>query len=121
MGFVIAATLALALVFAMPIGMSLGVAAVAGILWLSPDFLIIFPQRVLAGFDSFPLLAIPLFILAGTIMGRGGIAARIVNLAMLFIGKIRGAMGLALGAIEVEGGAEALSLRRHPDLGDLVR
>ena len=94
MGLVIAVTLVLTLAFSVPIGMALGMAALAGILWLSPDFLIIFPQRVLAGFDSFPLLAIPLFILAGTIMGRGGIATRIVNLAMLFVGKIRGAMGM---------------------------
>ena len=94
MGLVIALVLVLALAFSVPIGISLGLAALAGILWLSPDFLILLPQRVLAGFDSFPLLAIPLFILAGTIMGRGGIARRIVGLAMLVVGRIRGAMGM---------------------------
>lgn len=94
MGLVVALVLVLALAFSVPIGISLGLAALAGILWLSPDFLILLPQRVLAGFDSFPLLAIPLFILAGTIMGRGGIARRIVGLAMLVVGRIRGAMGM---------------------------
>lgn len=94
MGLVIALVLVLALAFSVPIGISLGLAALAGILWLSPDFLILLPQRVLAGFDSFPLLAIPLFILAGTIMGRGGIARRIVGLAMLVVGRLRGAMGM---------------------------
>ena len=94
MGLVVALVLVLTLAFSVPIGISLGLAALAGILYLSPDFLILFPQRVLAGFDSFPLLAIPLFILAGTIMGRGGIARRIVSLAMLLVGRIRGAMGM---------------------------
>lgn len=94
MGLVVALVLVLALAFSVPIGASLGLAALAGILWLSPDFLILLPQRVLAGFDSFPLLAIPLFILAGTIMGRGGIARRIVGLAMLVAGRVRGAMGM---------------------------
>ena len=94
MGLAVALVLVLALAFSVPIGISLGLAALAGILCLSPDFLILFPQRVLAGFDSFPLLAIPLFILAGTIMGRGGIARRIVSLAMLLVGRIRGAMGM---------------------------
>ena len=94
MGLIIAITLLITLMISVPIGMALGISAVVGILYLSPDFLIIFPQRVLGGLDSFPLLAIPLFILAGTIMGRGGIAERIVNLAMIFVGQIRGAMGM---------------------------
>lgn len=94
MGIVIALTLVLTLVFATPIAIALGIASMVGILYISPDLLIIFPQRVLAGLDSFPLLAIPLFILAGTIMARGGIAKRMVKLAMLLVGRIRGAMGM---------------------------
>ena len=46
------------------------------------------------GMDDFPLLAIPFFILAGAIMGEGGMAERIINLAKVFVGFIRG--GLAL-------------------------
>jgi tripartite ATP-independent transporter DctM subunit len=46
------------------------------------------------GMDDFPLLAIPFFILAGAIMAEGGMAERIINLAKIFVGFIRG--GLAL-------------------------
>ena len=93
MGWLVFATLAAALVCSVPIGIALGLAAMAGILYLDPAFLPALPQKVLAGLDSFPLLAVPLFILAGTIMGHGGIARRIVNLAMVFVGRVRGGLG----------------------------
>jgi C4-dicarboxylate transporter DctM subunit len=94
MGLVVAIVLVLALVLSVPISMALGLAAFAGILTLSTDFLIFLPQKFLAGVDAFTLLAIPLFILAGTIMGYGGIARRIVNLAMVFVGRLRGGLGM---------------------------
>ena len=50
--------------------------------------------KVSDGTDDFALLAIPFFILAGAIMGEGGMAERLVNLAKIFVGWIRG--GLAL-------------------------
>ena len=74
--------------------MCLGIASFAGVLYTSSDLLVTLPQRFLAGIDSFPLLAIPLFILAGQIMGQGGIARRIVDLAMVFVGRIRGGLGM---------------------------
>ena len=46
------------------------------------------------GMDDFPLLAIPFFILAGAIMAEGGMAERMVNLAKVFVGFIRGGMAL---------------------------
>ena len=96
MGWLVFATLATALVFSVPIGIALGLAAMAGIVFLDPGFLPALPQKVLAGLDSFPLLAVPLFILAGTIMGHGGIARRVVNLAMVFVGQVRGGLGLVV-------------------------
>ena len=50
----------------------------------------------LSGMDAFTLLAIPLFILAGTIMGHGGIARRIVNLALIVVGRVRGGLGFVV-------------------------
>jgi C4-dicarboxylate transporter DctM subunit len=94
LGLAVAVVLALSLIFSVPIAMALGLAALAGILTLSPNFLIFLPQKFLAGVDAFTLLAIPLFILAGTIMGYGGIARRIVNLAMVFVGRVRGGLGM---------------------------
>lgn len=76
-----------------PVAYALGLAAIVGALWID------IPLEAIAlktsdGMDNFPLLAIPFFILAGAIMGEGGMAARIINLAKVFVGFIRG--GLAL-------------------------
>jgi len=87
-------TLVLALLFSVPIGIAVGMASLAGAVYVSPDLLISLPQTFLGGLDSFPLLAVPLFILSGAIMGSGGIARRIVAMSMVFVGRIRGGLGL---------------------------
>src|SRR5690625_4849017 len=51
-------------------------------------------QRMVTGLNSFSLLAIPFFILAGEMMNEGGISRRLIDLANVVIGKVRG--GLAL-------------------------
>ena len=91
---VLGLVLAVLLVLSVPIAMSLGLASLAAILVMSTDFLIFLPQKFITGIDSFTLLAIPLFILAGTIMGEGGIAHRIIDLAMVFVGRLRGGLGM---------------------------
>ena len=91
---VLGLVLAVLLVLSVPIAMSLGLASLAAILVMSTDFLIFLPQKFISGIDSFTLLAIPLFILAGTIMGEGGIAHRIIDLAMVFVGRLRGGLGM---------------------------
>lgn len=77
----------------MPVAYALGLAAILAALWMG------IPLEAIAlktsdGMDDFPLLAVPFFILAGAIMGEGGMAARLINLAKIFVGFIRG--GLAL-------------------------
>lgn len=49
-------------------------------------------QKIVTGVDSFSLLAIPFFILAGNIMNRGGIATRLVNFAKLLVGRLPGSL-----------------------------
>ncbi len=83
MTLVVALVLFAALFASVPIAVALGLSALAGLWIIAPDGLVLLPQKTLSGVDSFTLLAIPLFILAGTIMGRGGIARRIVNLALV--------------------------------------
>jgi tripartite ATP-independent transporter DctM subunit len=53
----------------------------------------ILAQNVINGADSFTLLAVPFFMLAGEIMNHGGLSKRIVNLAMALVGHIRGGLG----------------------------
>jgi C4-dicarboxylate transporter, DctM subunit len=56
------------------------------------DLLIILAQRMYSGISSFPLLAIPFFILAGNLMNTGGMTRRIFAFAQLFVGRIRGGL-----------------------------
>src|ERR687897_1220373 len=50
-------------------------------------------QNIINGADSFPLMAVPFFMLAGEIMNTGGLSKRIVNLALAMIGHVRGGLG----------------------------
>ena len=77
----------------MPVAYALGLAAIMAALWIGLPLEAIM-LKTSDGMDDFPLLAIPFFILAGAIMAEGGMAERIVNLAKVFVGFIRG--GLAL-------------------------
>ena len=61
-------------------------------------------QKMNSGVESFSLLAVPLFILAGNIMNNGGIAKRLVNFAQLFVGKIPGSMGEVSALLLIVGG-----------------
>lgn len=65
------------------------------IMFLNPQFgMFISAQKLATGIDSFSLLAVPFFILAGTLMSNGGIARRIIDLALLFLGKVPGSLAL---------------------------
>lgn len=77
-----------------PIGITLGLATGVCI-WATTDIpMMILAQKSVTGLDSFPLLAIPFFILAGALMCNGGISRRLVNLAESLVGFITG--GLAM-------------------------
>ncbi len=79
----------LLLVSGVPIAFSIGISGILTML-VSIDSLpavTTFAQRMATGLDSFALLAIPFFILAGNIMNRGGIAVRLINLARIMVGR----------------------------------
>jgi tripartite ATP-independent transporter DctM subunit len=77
----------------MPVAYALGLAAILTAIWIGLPLEAVM-LKTSDGMDDFPLLAIPFFILAGAIMAEGGMAERIINLAKVFVGFIRG--GLAL-------------------------
>ncbi len=59
----------------------------------------LFAQNLVAGIDSFPLLAVPFFILAGELMNAGGISRRIIEMAQAWVGHIKGGLGfVTIGA-----------------------
>lgn len=85
---------ALALILGTPIGIALGLAS-AVYLWLADIDLSVVPQYMFAGMDSFVLLCIPGFVLAGNLMNGGGITDQIVRFGNSVVGHVRGGLGLA--------------------------
>ena len=77
-----------------PIAFALSVTAILFLLFKGIASLSVVPLNLFSGASSFPLLAIPLFILAGGLMDTSGISLRLVNLANSLVGFIRG--GLAM-------------------------
>jgi len=85
------------LFLSVPIATSLSLATVAGVSLHDTLQLQIIPQRIFVSLNSFPLMAIPFFILAGNLMGAGGMSKRLVNFASALVGHYTG--GLAMVAI----------------------
>ncbi|WP_426450887.1 TRAP transporter large permease [Paenibacillus sp. S-38] len=76
-----------------PVSLTLAVSTLLTVMYLDIPLAVV-GQRMIQGMSSYSLLTIPFFILAGHIMSEGNLALRIVNLAQLFVGRIRG--GLAM-------------------------
>ena len=76
-----------------PIAFALALSAVCYLLIEQTVPLTIVVQRMAPGLDSFPLLAIPLFILAGNLLNKAGIANRIFDFAQALVGHVRGSLG----------------------------
>ncbi len=82
-----------AMALGIPIAFSLLLCGVALMLQLNMFDAQILAQNLMEGANSFPLLAVPFFMLAGEIMNAGGLSRRIVNFAMSLVGHIRGGLG----------------------------
>jgi len=82
-----------AMALGMPIAFALIVCAVALMLWLGVFDTQIIAQNMIIGADSFQLLAIPFFLLAGELMNAGGLSKRIVNFALSLVGHLHGGLG----------------------------
>ena len=98
-------TLICCLLFGVPIAFAIGIAGTAGLYFGStaPMFMVV--KQFFEGINSFSYMAIPLFILAGAIMGKGGISKRIVNFASAILSWLRGGT-----AITTVGASMILSL-----------
>ncbi|WP_454457454.1 TRAP transporter large permease subunit [Thauera phenylacetica] len=76
-----------------PIAFALLITAVALMIHLDFFDAQIIAQNLINGADSFPLLAVPFFLLAGEVMNAGGLSKRIVNVALTFVGHVKGGLG----------------------------
>lgn len=90
---VIFLSLFILITLSVPVGFSIGGATIVALLAFTKLDLMVLAQYCVTGIDSFTLLAIPFFILAGTIMSVGGIARRLVDVAASMIGFVTGGLG----------------------------
>lgn len=97
-GIILFGSLIILLLLSVPVGFALIISSLLTI--LLADITLPFSlltQVLITANDSFPLMAIPFFILAGVLMGRGGVSERLLNIASSFVGHYRG--GFAIAAI----------------------
>ena len=112
---------AVLLLVGVPIYASLFTSAVVGMLALNLGSVSSLHSALFGSIDSFPLLAVPLFILAGEIMARGGIAHRLIELTLSMFGGIRGSLPLAtIGAASVFGAMSGSSVACVAAIGKLT-
>jgi tripartite ATP-independent transporter DctM subunit len=89
----IAVVLVLLLALGVPVAMAMGLTGATAVLLIGNIPHEIVAQRFVTGVDSFPLLAVPFFILAGALMNTGGVTARLVRLANALVGRFTGGLG----------------------------
>ena len=85
----------IAFALSIPVAIALGLAGLIGMATFTQLPFMIFAQQLFIALDKFPLVAVPLFILAGNLMEAGGISRRFVELAKAVVGGIRGGLGAA--------------------------
>lgn len=92
-GLVFIGSLLAAMGIGVPIAFALIVSGIAMMLMMGNLDAQILAQKLVNGADSYPLMAIPFFLIAGELMNAGGLSRRIVNVALAFVGHIRGGLG----------------------------
>jgi len=81
----------------LPIALAITAASIGGIAFFTTMPLVVVAQKLMTSIDSFPLMAVPFFILAGNLMEAGGISGRLVEFAKTIVGGVRG--GLACSCV----------------------
>lgn len=118
-GLVLLAVFPILLLLGIPISITIGISSVLSILTALPWDNAVFTasQRIFTGINSFSLLAIPFFVLAGIIMNNGGIAIRLVNFANVLSGRLPGSLAhtnvvgnMLFGAVSGSGTAAAAAI-----------
>lgn len=97
MGDILLVSFAVLVVLNVPLAIGMGLASLLAVAMTAKVPVFLIAQRMFTGLDSFPLLAIPLFMIAGSLMDRGGISKRLIHLASCIVGNVTG--GLALVAV----------------------
>lgn len=116
----IAVLLALAFL-GVPIGYALGAAGLSYFLVYHPELLVLLPERLFSGMNSSLLIALPLFMMMGLFMNEGNLTRRMIDLLMMLIGRVRGALGLVNVLVSmVFGGISGSSVSDTASVGAIL-
>jgi tripartite ATP-independent transporter DctM subunit len=113
--------LAVLVVLGTPIAYALGLSALLYFVLYQPGLLLVVPQRVFSGMDTELMIALPLFMLMGAMMNQGGLTARLVDFSMLFVGRLRGGLGMVcVMASMIFGGISGSSVADAASIGAVL-
>lgn len=93
MNFLIAISFLVTMALGIPIAFVMGITTLAALIALPGVPLHLIPQRMFTGMDSFPIMAVPFFVLAGNLMNAAKITDRIVEFSKELVGRVRGGLG----------------------------
>lgn len=111
----------LLILLSVPIAYSLGASGLVYLLLEQPAFISTLPQRVWSGTNSFIIIAMPLFILAGELMNRGGLTKRLINFSLLTVKPFGGGLGeVNVVASMIFGGISGSSVADTSALGAVL-
>jgi tripartite ATP-independent transporter DctM subunit len=104
-----------------PIAFAIGGASLLYLVIYSPEFTAMVPLRIWAGTNSFTMMALPLFILMGELMNRGGVTKRIINFCMYLVRPIKGGLGeVNIIASMIFGGISGSSVADTSAIGSVL-
>lgn len=108
-------------VIGVPICYALGISSILYLVVTNPSFLAMLPQRIWAGTNIYVMIALPLFILAGELMNRGGITKRIIDFSVFTVKPIKGGLGeVNVFASMVFGGISGSSVADTSAIGSVM-
>ena len=104
-----------------PIAYSLGLSALCYFVVHEPGLMVVMPQRLMAGMDSYALIALPMFIFMGQLMNASGITRRLIDYCMLLVGRFRGGLGVVnVSSSMLFGGISGSSASDTASIGSIL-
>lgn len=114
-------SLVLFMVIDVPIGFSMGASGLLYFLVYQPDLIAVLPARVFSGMDSSVMISLPLFVIMGHFMNHGGLTSRLIGFCMIFVGRLRGGLGLvSVMASMIFGGISGSSVSDAASIGQVM-
>lgn len=109
------------MVMGVPIAYSMGASGLLYFLVHQPALISVLPARVFAGMDSSVMISLPLFIIMGHLMNHGGLTSRLIDFCMMFVGRLRGGLGMvSVMASMIFGGISGSSVSDAASIGQVM-